>query len=109
MFDKCKYPPVMDTLWIMLAVPMYEQTLADYLGEGDYKHTTVERDNSGKPTKLIGLTLNMQAETAPCATLEENVHRCDSLMPNIERSWKARKAIHSAARGGTHEFETDER
>jgi PAS domain S-box-containing protein len=97
-------------------VRVYKQTLAEYLekGKGDYKHTLrmigvngqywamihaaiVERDDSGKPTKLIGVTLNidknMQADSAMRTALEENVQRCDRLMADIKRAEKSHKAM----------------
>ncbi|MDR2393697.1 MAG: response regulator [Treponema sp.] len=98
-------------------VAMYRQTLSQYLekNQGDYQHllrmrgpnktyfwviihaTIIERDPWGKPTKLIGCTLNvdqnMQLETILRTTLEESLRRCDRLMADIERSEATRKSM----------------
>ncbi|MHB9292850.1 putative Sensor histidine kinase RcsC [Hollandina sp. SP2] len=99
-------------------VAMYRQSLTEYLekGEGNYQHilrmslgphkkyfwvilhgTIVERNDSGRPTKLIGCTLNvdknMNIETVLRATLEKTIHRCSRLMADIERAEETRKSM----------------
>ncbi|MDR2633200.1 MAG: response regulator [Treponema sp.] len=97
---------------------MYRQSLAEYLEQsrGDYQHilrmlvgpqkqyfwviihaTIIGRDPLGKPTKLIGCTLNvdqnMQTQSILRTTLEETLCRCDRLMAAIERSEATRKSM----------------
>ncbi|MDR0786161.1 MAG: response regulator [Treponema sp.] len=97
--------------------PLYLQNLTEYLekGEGAFEHVlrimgfnkqyiwvilhaaVIECDDFGKPTKLIGSTLNIdkniRTESALRAALEENARRCDSLMADIERSERTRKTM----------------
>ncbi|MDR2797482.1 MAG: response regulator, partial [Treponema sp.] len=99
-------------------ISMYRQSLTEYLqkGEGNYQHilrmlivpnkkyfwvvihaTIVERDDSGKPTKLIGCTLNvdknMRTETILRTTLEKTIRRCEQLMADIDRAEETRKSM----------------
>ncbi|MDR1073802.1 MAG: response regulator [Treponema sp.] len=97
--------------------PLYRQNLEEYLekGEGNFEHVLrlmgvnnqylwymlhaviVERDNLGKPAKLIGSTLNIdknvRAEDALRSALEETIRHRERLMADIERSEESRKAM----------------
>ncbi|MDR2808177.1 MAG: response regulator [Spirochaetaceae bacterium] len=98
--------------------PLYQKSLAEYLqkGEGKYEQLLrmlagpykqylwviiyaliIERDESGKPTKLIGCTLNvdkdMREETLLRTKLEESIRWCERLMADIERSEETRKSM----------------
>ncbi|MDR2784065.1 MAG: PAS domain-containing protein, partial [Treponema sp.] len=97
--------------------PLYEQNIAEYLekGEGNFEHicrlmgmnnqyfwsmlhaVIVERDNRGKPVKVIGSTLdidkNVRAEDALRTALEETVRHRERLMSDIERSEESRKSM----------------
>ncbi|MDR0374491.1 MAG: response regulator [Treponema sp.] len=98
-------------------VPLYEQSIAEYLekGEGNFEHIfrilevddqyswnmlhaiIVERDDLGKPTKMIGSTLdidkNVRTEDALRASLEETARHRERLMVDIERSEESRKSM----------------
>ncbi|MDR0723179.1 MAG: response regulator [Treponema sp.] len=99
-------------------VSMYRQSLTEYLekGVGNYQHilriligqnkkyfwviihaTIVEWDDSGRPTKLIGCTLdvdkNMRTETILRTTLKKTLRRCDHLIADIERAEETRKSM----------------
>ncbi|MDR2149737.1 MAG: response regulator [Spirochaetaceae bacterium] len=97
---------------------LYQKSLTEYLekGEGKYEQllrmlvgpqkkyfwviiyaSIIERDEEGKPTKLIGCTRNvdkdMRNETTLRITLEESLHQCERLKADIERSEETRQSM----------------
>jgi signal transduction histidine kinase/CheY-like chemotaxis protein/PAS domain-containing protein len=97
--------------------PLYEQNIAAYLekGEGSFEHVLrlmgadgqyiwsmlhaiiAERDNLGKPAKMIGSTLdidkNIRSEDALRASLEETIRHRERLIADVERSEESRKSM----------------
>ncbi|MDR2447495.1 MAG: response regulator [Treponema sp.] len=97
--------------------PLYKQNLEEYLkrGEGNFEHilrlkganeryswsmlhaVIVEHDSLGRPTKVIGSTLdidkNVRSEDALRASLEETIRHRERLMSDIERSEEALKSM----------------